>query len=48
MGQNSSANGLQTPENKALSRGISGKSAPTLAKITIRKSQEKGQNQVKL
>jgi hypothetical protein len=30
---------LQTLENKALSRGISGKSAPTLAEITIRKSQ---------
>ena len=40
--------GLQTLENKALSRGILGKSAPTLAEITIRKSQEKGQNQVKL
>ena len=32
--------GLQTLENKALSRGILGKSAPTLAEITIRKSQE--------
>ena len=31
--------GLQTPENKALSWGIIGKSAPILAKITIRKSQ---------
>jgi hypothetical protein len=31
--------GLQTLENKALSRGILGKSAPTLAEITIRKSQ---------
>jgi len=30
---------LQLLENKALSRGISGKSAPTLAEITIRKSQ---------
>ena len=32
--------GLQTPENKALSQGIIGKSAPILADITIRKSQE--------
>ena len=31
--------GLQPVENKALSRGIIGKSAPTLAEITIRKSQ---------
>jgi cytochrome c peroxidase len=31
--------GLQTPKNKALSRGIIGKSAPILAEITIRKSQ---------
>src|SRR4029434_8429889 len=31
--------GLQTPENKALSRGIIGKSALILAEITIRKSQ---------
>jgi hypothetical protein len=30
--------GLQTPKNKALSRGIIGKSAPILAAITIRKS----------
>jgi hypothetical protein len=30
---------LQTLENKALSRGIIGKSAPILAEITIRKSQ---------
>jgi hypothetical protein len=30
---------LQPLENKALSRGIIGKSAPTLAEITIRKSQ---------
>jgi hypothetical protein len=30
---------LQTPKNKALSRGIIGKSAPILAEITIRKSQ---------
>ena len=32
--------GLQTLENKALSRGIIGKSAPILAEITIRKSQD--------
>src|SRR5687767_2907806 len=32
--------GLQPLENKALSRGIIGKSAPILAEITIRKSQE--------
>jgi hypothetical protein len=32
--------GLQTLENKALSRGIIEKSAPILAEITIRKSQE--------
>jgi hypothetical protein len=32
--------GLQTIENKALSWGILGKSAPILAEITIRKSQE--------
>jgi hypothetical protein len=31
--------GLQTLENKVLSRGIIGKSAPILAEITIRKSQ---------
>jgi hypothetical protein len=31
--------GLQTIENKVLSRGIIGKSAPILAEITIRKSQ---------
>jgi hypothetical protein len=31
--------GLQPIENKALSRDIIGKSAPTLAEITIRKSQ---------
>jgi hypothetical protein len=31
---------LQPPDNKALSRGIIGKSAPILAEITIRKSQE--------
>ena len=31
--------GLQPLENKALSRGSIGKSAPTLAEITIRKSQ---------
>src|SRR5262252_8718262 len=31
--------GLQILENKALSRGIIGKLAPTLAEITIRKSQ---------
>jgi hypothetical protein len=31
--------GLQASENKALSRGIIRKSAPTLAEITIRKSQ---------
>ena len=31
--------GLQLLENKALSRGIIGKSAPTLAETTIRKSQ---------
>jgi len=31
---------LQTLENKALSRGIIGKSAPILAEITIRKSQD--------
>jgi hypothetical protein len=30
---------LQLLENKALSRGIIGKSAPLLAEITIRKSQ---------
>jgi hypothetical protein len=30
---------LQTLENKVLSRGIIGKSAPILAEITIRKSQ---------
>ena len=30
---------LQPIENKVLSRGIVGKSAPTLAEITIRKSQ---------
>jgi hypothetical protein len=30
--------GLQTLENKALSRGIIGNSAPILAEITIRKS----------
>ena len=30
---------MQPPENTALSRGISGKSAPILAEITIRKSQ---------
>jgi hypothetical protein len=30
---------LQMLENKALSRGIIGKSAPILAEITIRKSQ---------
>jgi hypothetical protein len=32
--------GLQTLENKALSRGIIGNSAPILAEITIRKSQD--------
>jgi len=32
---------LQLLENKALSRGIIGKSAPVLAEITIRKSQVK-------
>jgi hypothetical protein len=32
--------GLQTLENKVLSRGIIGKSAPILAEITIRKSQK--------
>ena len=32
--------GWQTLENKALSRGIIGKSAPILAEITIRKSQD--------
>jgi len=32
--------GLQTLENKALSRGIIKKSAPILAEITIRKSQD--------
>jgi hypothetical protein len=31
---------LQTLENKTLSRGISRKSAPILAEITIRKSQD--------
>jgi len=31
---------MQTLENKALSRGIIEKSAPILAEITIRKSQE--------
>src|SRR4029434_228169 len=31
--------GLQATENKALSRGIIGKSAPPLTEITIRKSQ---------
>jgi len=31
--------GLQTIENKALSWGIIGKSAPTLAEIKIQKSQ---------
>jgi hypothetical protein len=31
--------GLQTLENKVLSRGSIGKSAPILAEITIRKSQ---------
>jgi hypothetical protein len=31
--------GLQATENKALSRGIIGKSAPQLTEITIRKSQ---------
>jgi len=31
--------GLQTLDNKALSRGIIGKSTPILAEITIRKSQ---------
>jgi len=35
--------GLQTLENKALSRGIIGKSAPILAEITIRKSQKPSQ-----
>jgi hypothetical protein len=34
--------GLQTLENKVLSRGIIGKSAPILAEITIRKSQSLG------
>ena len=33
--------GLQTLENKVLSRGIIGKSAPILAEITIRKSQSR-------
>jgi hypothetical protein len=33
--------GLQPIENKALSRDIIGKSAPTLAEITIRKSQNR-------
>jgi hypothetical protein len=33
--------GLQPLENKALSWGIIGESAPTLAEITIRKSQGK-------
>jgi len=33
--------GLQVLENKPLSQGIIGKSAPTLADITVRKSQEK-------
>ena len=33
--------GLQALENKVLLRGIIGKSAPILAEITIRKSQEK-------
>src|SRR4029453_5651484 len=32
--------GLQATENKALSRGIIGKSAPPLTEITIRKSHE--------
>ena len=32
--------GLQTLENKVLSRGIIGKSAPLLAEISIRKSQD--------
>ena len=32
---------LQLLENKALSRGIIGKSAPILAEITIRKSQDR-------
>jgi hypothetical protein len=31
--------GLQTPDYKALSRGISGKSALILAEIAVRKSQ---------
>jgi len=34
--------GLQMLENKALSRDIIGKSAPILAEITIRKSQDIG------
>jgi hypothetical protein len=37
--------GLQVLDNKALSRGIIGKSAPILAEITIRKSQTHFQEQ---
>src|SRR6516165_813874 len=40
QGTISSDVGLQPLENKALSRGSIGKSAPTLAEITIRKSQD--------
>jgi hypothetical protein len=39
MGRSPRDVGLQPLENKALSRGIIGKSAPLLAEITIRKSQ---------
>jgi hypothetical protein len=37
---------LQPLENKALSWGIIGKSAPILAEITIRKSQENQQRRI--
>src|SRR4029434_791213 len=39
-GRSSRNVGLQTIDYKALSRGISGKSAPILAEIEVRKSQE--------
>ena len=40
MGRSPRDVGLQTLENKALSWGVIGKSAPILAEIIIRKSQE--------